>query len=481
MLPSFLFCGRVFDPHLLQLYSIGYTCIILPQIIFIDYGRSSIQVSFVITLYYCPVVLRCQLAIAWCAYSIFHTIRRQHHTSLSQSHLNYQLMGQKNSKLAEECNSPCRFTSTESLSKLSHARSLVIGENGKGQNLLQWELAEGGKASNIQYLLCFVMGDADTLITHKDSEGQNSIQYTIVCRDFQYLNLLLQHISNEQLKFAAVRNLDEKGNNCLHLVATHWPDDERSIELLLEGQCSEDITEMILHKNRAGQNVIQIAISNSKLPTALMLQRKLTDEAFLSTIPQLEIPSNSQSAISWAVESEDHRLLTTLSNYFQREVCDWILQNKDVGLSTAQIEILSPISSEYIIPSTQNGRGHAKRWAIVLYSVVDRKDGQTEADNLIADLLAASFHVVAYPWTSYEDMRSHLTETTEQIRNDVSVLALFIMAHGCSGRVRGEEGSYGPITDVIDATRQEIPMHIPLVSLICFCLLLHVERLYIMF
>ena len=38
------------------------------------------------------------------------------------------------------------------------------------------------------------------------------------------------------------------------------------------------------------------------------------------------------------------------------------------------------------------------------------------------------------------------------------------MAHGVSGNVQGDAGSYGGITDIIAITRQGFPTEIPIVS-----------------
>ena len=63
-------------------------------------------------------------------------------------------------------------------------------------------------------------------------------------------------------------------------------------------------------------------------------------------------------------------------------------------------------------------------------------------------------------------MREWLVDETDKIKDKVSVLALFIMSHGSCGKLQGENGSVGQISDIIDETRKGIPLHIPMVSII---------------
>ena len=57
-----------------------------------------------------------------------------------------------------------------------------------------------------------------------------------------------------------------------------------------------------------------------------------------------------------------------------------------------------------------------------------------------------------------------MTDRLEEMKNTTSLLFIALMGHGFSGNIRGESGSYGEITDVIDVARKQIPDDIPIVS-----------------
>ena len=379
-------------------------------------------------------------------------------------------MGQRSSQPRENFGSGSRLSSVEWLHKVCPAAHDMIADvNDRGQNSLQTAIIDNDVHLVKEFLDITVQRRfVDGVIMHVDEDGLNSLQYAIIYGSFHLAETLLQYLSDELSKYEAVSNVDSDGNNFLQLVFLHCDADtpEACVELVLTDLFPSHLNSLITHNNSDGQNALVLAMSAGKISSVLQMQQNLSDDDFFDNASLIMSGDDQKLMITWAVEHEDNRLLRELTVNYPSVVKEWLDQNISLGLSTQQIGVMAPVTDTYIIPAIQT---RAKKYALVCYNPSEREGADTEAHQLTAGLEESGFSVHVLVWTCYADLRDWIAQETDVIKEEVSILALFIMSHGNSGILRGQGSSFGQISVIIDEARNGLPLYIPLVSVVYIC------------
>ena len=132
-------------------------------------------------------------------------------------------------------------------------------------------------------------------------------------------------------------------------------------------------------------------------------------------------------------------------------------------LSMTEVQKVFSSSSTYIIPYDQC---NAKKWALVLYNTVERKDSEKEASEVETNLRNADFNVMKMKWENALDLPGILHGQLTGIRESTSVLFVCIMSHGNCGTVRGDNNTLMPISDILFTLKDKLPPTLPLVKVI---------------
>ena len=132
-------------------------------------------------------------------------------------------------------------------------------------------------------------------------------------------------------------------------------------------------------------------------------------------------------------------------------------------LSMTEVQKVFSSSSTYIIPYDQC---NAKKWALVLYNTVERKDSEKEASEVETNLRNADFNVMKMKWENALDLPGILHGQLTGIRESTSVLFVCIMSHGNCGTLRGDNNSLMPISDILFTLTDKLPPTLPLVKVI---------------
>ena len=148
--------------------------------------------------------------------------------------------------------------------------------------------------------------------------------------------------------------------------------------------------------------------------------------------------------------------------FLERQAYLRVLQETQ-PLSMTEVHSVFSSSSEYIIPYNQF---NAKKWALVLYNTVERKDSEKEASEVETNLRNADFNVMKMKWENALDLPGILHGQLRGIRESTSVLFVCIMSHGNCGTVRGDNNSLMPISDIIFTLKDNLPPTLPLVKVI---------------
>ena len=133
------------------------------------------------------------------------------------------------------------------------------------------------------------------------------------------------------------------------------------------------------------------------------------------------------------------------------------------NLGPEEIERLFPLSDNYILPWRQD---RVKQAAMILYNTHERKGATDEAEKMELSLQAAGFSlVVKAEWKSVDDLliliHRHLTQNAKVL----SLLTVCIMSHGKSGNLIDSNRGTIAISEVLESIDQQIPAHVPLVSI----------------
>ena len=92
-------------------------------------------------------------------------------------------------------------------------------------------------------------------------------------------------------------------------------------------------------------------------------------------------------------------------------------------LSMTDVQKVFSSSSTYIIPYNQC---NAKKWALVLYNTVERKDSEKEASEVETNLRNADFNVMKMKWENALDLPRILHSQLWGIRKSISLLFVLL-------------------------------------------------------
>ena len=148
--------------------------------------------------------------------------------------------------------------------------------------------------------------------------------------------------------------------------------------------------------------------------------------------------------------------------FLERQAYLRVLQETQ-PLSMTEVQSVFNSSSEYIISYDQC---NAKKWALVLYNTVERKDSEKEACEVETNLRNADFNVMKTKWENALDLPGILHSQLWGIRGSISLLFVCIMSHGNCGTVRGDNNTLMPISDILFTLTDKLPPTLPLVKVI---------------
>ena len=131
------------------------------------------------------------------------------------------------------------------------------------------------------------------------------------------------------------------------------------------------------------------------------------------------------------------------------------------GLSLRDIEALSEISDEYILP---HDRTLAKPYGLVFYTTENRPGAIEEAQTMMKAFVSSGFTAYAYSWKQFSELNLSLANKLDEIGSDCCFLIVSIMAHGFKGHLIDSDGMHGQINDLIKEAELRLQDFIPVVS-----------------
>ena len=331
-----------------------------------------------------------------------------------------------------------------------HGRnSLLWAVNSKDSELVSATLHETGlRSRQIQQLV----------LSSKDSLGYNAFHYAARSGNTKSASILVKCLETQsQIEQLLLDSENPTKSNVFHVLASRASVGLR--DFFLSCLSEHKMAEALLAQDHEEMNPIQIASRHLKISNALYLLSKLPDPEYNHCASEI-LRNNTEQCISRALQQQDNRLLE-LCILVNPDAVKEALKQRDYGLAQSQIVKVYPLLEEFYIPADQRFAG---KHAIICYSPVNRPGAEEEAAVLVAGLNHAGFRTHIHSWTQFSEMRDWMTDKLDEIRDTTSVLYVAIMAHGFSGNVQGDFGSYGGITDIIAITRQGFPIAIPIVS-----------------
>ena len=305
------------------------------------------------------------------------------------------------------------------------------------------------------------------VLSSKDSCGYNVFHYAARSGITKSASILVNCL--EALSAVDQLLLDSENptkSNVFHILASRASVGLR--DFFLSCLSEQKIAEALLAQDHEEMNPIQIAARHAKISNALYMLSKLPDPEYTHCASEI-LCGNTEQCISRALQQRDNRLLE-LCILVNPDAVKEALKQRDYALAPSQIVKVYPLLDKFYIPKDQS---HAEKHAIICYCPVERPGAEEEAAVLVSGLNHAGFRTHIHSWSQFSEMRDWMTDKLDEIKDTTSVLFVAIMAHGFSGNVQGDAGSYGGITDIIAITRQGFPTEIPIVSKSDLSLRLH--------
>ena len=129
-------------------------------------------------------------------------------------------------------------------------------------------------------------------------------------------------------------------------------------------------------------------------------------------------------------------------------------------LSNQQIKLVYPLSDSYVIPSNM---ARSRPYAIIGYNTNKRPGAEREARILETAFKTSKFSVDKFNWEYFWQLLNGLSTTLRKICDNCSAVFVSVMCHGFRGNLQGNEGSYGPINELLNIVEEKLPPWIPVV------------------
>lgn len=330
-----------------------------------------------------------------------------------------------------------------------------------GRNSLLWAISINN--ADLARTILYDCGLSDVqrqqlLVCSRDIDGFNPFHYTALWCGGKVVRLLTSAVVDQADRVKLTLDASNiKASHVLHILACKdFPSARRHFMKFLT---DEDLTQALLAKDSNGLTPIQVSVKASQIRSALSMLSTLPDLEFSQHIGDLPEKYPSKT-INHSLTKMDDRLLEVCALKIPDDVIKTI-KEPNRPLSSSQIQIVYPLFFDFVIPQDQS---LTKRNGLIMYCKVERQGAEEEAAVLTSALETARFSTQTHEWTRFSDMREWMTDKLEELKESTSVLFVAIMAHGFSGNVKGEDGSYGEITHIIDSARKQLPENIPIVS-----------------
>ena len=143
---------------------------------------------------------------------------------------------------------------------------------------------------------------------------------------------------------------------------------------------------------------------------------------------------------------------------------DLLIQRQNIteteSLTVDQIQVLSPLSTQYIIPYKQE---KSKRYGLILFRSENRSGAAAEADDLEQALEAAGCKVMKMEWYEARELQGMIDSAMDRIVGDCSLLIVCLMSHGSRGVLKGQGGEEIAVNDILHQFTYTLPESVPLV------------------
>ena len=155
------------------------------------------------------------------------------------------------------------------------------------------------------------------------------------------------------------------------------------------------------------------------------------------------------------------------------------------SLTQKEIDKLSPLTSQYVIPHNQaqkssdtqrwlvdevaeintQRQAQTSRYGFIFYNTDQRENGaEDEANNLHQALSETGCEVIKAKWGHTHQLQEMISDRLSDLGGQCNFLFACIMSHGELGQLRGSDDSLVSISTIIKLFEQNLPSHVPLVS-----------------
>lgn len=139
--------------------------------------------------------------------------------------------------------------------------------------------------------------------------------------------------------------------------------------------------------------------------------------------------------------------------------------DEEEPLSMDQIEMLSPHSSQCVIPYNQQ---RFKRYGLILFSSAGRPGASEEADDLTKALEATGFDVIKTEWSEAGELQRIIDSAMESMVDDCSLMLVCLMSHGSRGSLRSLDREEVPVNNILHQLSYHLPKSVPMVCMTMF-------------
>ena len=144
---------------------------------------------------------------------------------------------------------------------------------------------------------------------------------------------------------------------------------------------------------------------------------------------------------------------------------------KTKALTINGIEKFSLHCPQYLIPYNQ---GRCKRYALILYNLIQRSGGEAEADYLEAALREAGCDVIKLEWQDTAELHNLIESVLSPISKSCSLLIVCLLSHGSRASVIGSQAKAKPVNEILNQLKHLLSEFTPLVRKVY----IHVKYLF---